>query len=192
LRPGHEEVLAWTRSQQAAYLITLWNEIQRAIEESRESWASHLRKSAPDEDLDPAFFGPHTLLATDQGVRGVLQVSNDVSFVLVHELHFPEWREPRLGDAEVLEEIEQALRSISKHRRLVDFLRRLARSLTRFDWRTSGAPGLPEEVRLRQAAYRGSGGYRELRIGLTRVLSKSEDTLISNAALDVGARLGFS
>ena len=77
------DVLSWTRTQQAAYLIELWSSLERAIKESKEEWPEYLREVAlrleEPSDPDPAFAGRFSMLATDQGVRGFLQVCNDVS-----------------------------------------------------------------------------------------------------------------
>ena len=79
------DVLRWNRAQQAAYLIELWSKLEKAIRSSDEEWAEHLRKETPAQDqppeLDPAFTGRFSMLATDQGVRGFLQVCNDISYV---------------------------------------------------------------------------------------------------------------
>ena len=90
LSDTHIHVLPWSRAQQAAYLIFLWSELERAIKETDAPWAEYVRVQTKagqldligDDDQDAAFAGKFSLLATDQGVRGFLQVSNDLSFVL--------------------------------------------------------------------------------------------------------------
>ena len=78
------DVLRWTRAQQAAYLIALWSELENAIRTSNEEWAEQLRNVTSHEESmsrdDPAFAGRYSMLATDQGVRGFLQVCNDMSY----------------------------------------------------------------------------------------------------------------
>lgn len=61
----------------------------------------------------------------------------------------------------------------------------------RFEWRTSRTPGLPEEARLRQAAYRGSGGYKELRRQLLFALEKSKDMTVAQPAAEALDSLGY-
>ena len=84
------EVLGWSRAQQAAFLIFAWREFAREVGSSQYSWAEDLRslQKVEDDDTDrldglkagddPAFFGGHSIIATDQGVRGFLQVINDL------------------------------------------------------------------------------------------------------------------
>ena len=88
------DVLLWNRAQQAAYLFTLWANLARAIEASDAEWARQLRERTPvDDDAssghDPAFAGRYSMLATDQGVRGFLQVCNDISYDLRREIPSP-------------------------------------------------------------------------------------------------------
>ena len=92
-----DEVLGWRRAQQAAFLILAWQKLQDAVENSKENWAKALRASYPrkggylDSREDAAFYGPHTLIATDQGVRAYLHVLNDLSYLQASKLKLDEW-----------------------------------------------------------------------------------------------------
>lgn len=75
-----EAVLPWTRSQQAAFLIYAWIAFRDAISEADAPWTEALRDEEPEAEIggDAAFEGSHTLPNTDQGVRALLAVTNDL------------------------------------------------------------------------------------------------------------------
>ena len=52
------------------------------------------------------------------------------------------------------------------------FLSELGKVLATYDWRASSAPHLSDDERLRKAAFRGSGGYKELRREVLTHLAK--------------------
>lgn len=190
--PTTRAVLPWSRAQQAAFLIAAWNELRKAIRNSEQSWAQALRgRRGVRDDTDPAFSGPHSLIATDQGVRGFLQVVNDVCFERSGGLRLANWRVGLEEEATDEEAVTQALISLQGMVSISGFLERVGATLTKFDWRTSAAPGLTEAQRRIQMTYRGSGGYRELRRQLLFVLSNSPDPEVNGAASRVYTRLGF-
>src|SRR3546814_15464246 len=57
----------------------------------------------------------------------------------------------------------------------------LAILLSTYDWRTSTGEGLTEDERVRKLAFRGSGGYKELRRQLLNVLSEAEGAVGQSA-----------
>ena len=184
------QLLPWTRVQQAAYLIVMWQCIRDQVTRSKEDWAESLLTHAKErEDL---FEGPYTLLATDQGVRAVLQVTNDMSFVLSSKLKLGSWRDDTAGDAPREEDVNIAMRSLKTQLgAVVDFFNSVGRALAPFDWRVSSTPGLDSQTRLRQAAYRGSGGYKELRVQLLKIMVERGSTRIASAANEVADTLGY-
>jgi hypothetical protein len=163
-------VLPWTREQQAAFLIFLWQEVQSAVEEADTDWANYLRDLEQERTGlipegngdDAAFAGRYTLLNADQGVRGVLHVSNDLCFLAASRLRLGDWCDARTSESSDEEEVTLQLKELADQPAAA-FLTELAEALASFDWRTYGTPRIPEEVRLRAAAYRGSSGYKELR-----------------------------
>ncbi len=190
-----DEVLDWSREQQAAFLVLYWQEIERTVKESKEPWAKHLRKVAEtvaskqkkdasvakEEKENAPFAGRFTLLNTDQGVRGALYVANDCCYVGAEELDLEGWR--ALGATEKSDEAEVTvqLKALRKQK-VASVLREIAEALATFDWRTSATPDLPEEDRLRSAAFRGSSGYRELRIQLLKHVESSGAATASRLA----------
>lgn len=189
----NDEALPWTRAQQAAFLIHVGQKLQASIRACKESWAKTLRaaknQAMLDAEQDLAFTGPHTLLSTDQGIRGVLYVTNDLCFVRTKELELENWIVD--GSTSASEEgVTKALKSLKQQRKVKEFLSDIADSLAKYDWRTSSAPGLTEDEQIRKAALRGSGGYKELRRQLLKHLSNVKGS-VGKAAEEVLDVLGY-
>src|SRR5690606_15835017 len=96
---GSDRVLRWTRAQQAAFLLKMWQVVADEAANSKSAWAVSCRTThrsdASDSlfgktSLDPAFAGRYTLLATDQGVRAISYVFNAMSQVRYSELALEE------------------------------------------------------------------------------------------------------
>ena len=197
LRDNNERLLPWSRSQQAGYLIFLWLELEKAIAETDSEWAKDLRQhvdprqpTVPDSK-DAAFAGEYSLLSTDQGVRGFLQVSNDVSFDLVDEIGIASWLLPREGAATEIEDVRSVVEELRSDPESSDFASRLCSEVAKFDWRTQATPRLSEDVRTRQALYRSGTGYREVRRQLLLHLEHQDDSLIRTSATRLIDALNF-
>lgn len=190
----HEEVLAWSRAQQAAFLIYMGRCVKEAVEDCKERWAKNLRELGTQNKSgkaveDAAFSGPYSLLSTDQGIRGLLSVSNDICYVRAKEFKLQEWVSETGAGASDEEAVRAALSSI-KTQPIANFLKQIAEGLSNYDWRTSSVPDLSEAERIRKAALRGSGGYRELRQDLLKQLAK-EGRAVGKAAKEVLIALGY-
>jgi len=70
------------------------------------------------------------------------------------------------------------------------FIKGIADGLASYDWRTSSTPGLDNDERMRQAIFRGSSGYKEIRAQLLKHLSDHEDR-VGQAAKIVMIALGY-
>lgn len=190
----HKEVLPWSRAQQAAVLIYMGQCVKSAIQDSKDDWAKVLRAARSNGDggkrEDPAFYGHQTLLATDQGIRGLLYVTNDSCYVRSDELKLENWTDG--GEAGAADEaaVDQAMKSLRKQP-VATFLEEIAQGLAKYDWRTSSAPQLSEHERIRKAALRGSGGYRELREDLLKRLA-NEGKTVGKAARQIMSALGYA
>ncbi len=187
---GNDKItIPWNRSQQAAFLICLWNEVQKAVEKSKRKWATDLRDFKKQDykkkiEGDPAFTGPNTLLNNDQGLSVVLNVTNDLIFFRKDELKLQDWK----LDAEV--DTPTALSDLqSKHRHIYSFISQVARALASFDWRSSGAVGLSEKDRTLKLSFRGGSGYREFRRQLLKHLFDAKE--IGSVAKSIYKTLGF-
>jgi hypothetical protein len=194
-RASNDPVLPWTRSMQAAFLIFCGALLRTAVEKTKAPWAVFLRDAEGNklfgDEVDAAFYGRYSLLTTDQGIRGILHVFNDVCFVEAASLELSDWTEDDVfGSAKLRktaatddDAVTAALESL-KDTVAASFLKKIATSLAGYDWRTSSAPGLSDAVRLRQAVFRGSSGYKEIRVQLLKQL-ETDGGVVGKAAASV-------
>jgi hypothetical protein len=179
LREGGE-VLGWSRAQQAAFLIYSWQKLHNAVHGVAKPWATELREDAKKQgfsvtkDNDPAFYGNYSLIVTDQGVRGFLHIINDLCFVMAPNLKLDRWQLDKKSSASDAGAVSLALKSVTKEP-LATFLESIAAGLATFDWRTSAAPNISEELRRQKLVFRGSSGYKELRSQLLQHLGARRD-----------------
>ena len=193
-RSAHETFLPWNRAMQAAFLITAWKRMQDEVAKSKAEWAEKLRaidEPALFESPDDAFYGKYSLITTDQGVRGFLTVINDLCSISQDNLALTDWRwesVERTSRKEVTATDEQAVSAAITsldNEPVAKFLSQIGRTLATFDWRTSSAPDLTPAKRRDQGVFRGSSGYKELRIQLLDHLVKSGPQPVSQAASTV-------
>lgn len=164
-----EGPLSWTRAQQAAFLIVLWQELAGSVVNSGEPWARALREDTsrphllPDQ-IQPEFSGPRTMLNQEQGVRGILSAANELFFRLaqLNRTDFDWNTDAPAGGDTTIEDVTIAVENLKKHPIAV-LLHEFAQSVAQFDWRSADGPDLNEEQRLLKRAFRGSGGYVALR-----------------------------
>lgn len=145
------------------------------IHETTATWAKQLRALSRDQTQasgdDAAFYGPFTLIVTDQGVRGYLHVLNDLCFVRAPHLDLRSWRMNTAAAASDAMAVTDAIKSLRKHA-VASFLQDIAEGLATFDWRTSAAPGISDDERRKKLVFRGSSGYKELRAQLLEHLKE--------------------
>jgi hypothetical protein len=143
--------------------------VRDAVKSCKDDWAQALRQDAQpglfEEERDLAFAGPYTLLETDQGIRGILHVTNDLCYFRARELDLESWSTRSDVAASDVEGVTEALTSLRRHS-VGKFIGGLAGCLATYDWRTSSHPSLTPQAKTSKAAFRGSGGYRELRRAL--------------------------
>jgi hypothetical protein len=172
--------------------------LREAVAKTKEHWASSLRDleqpSLLDDEKDLAFYGKYSLLGTDQGIRGFLAVFNDLSVEASEELSLGDWTDEavfgkkKTGSAAATDDDAVSIALASLHKQdFGKFLEKVASGLSKFDWRTSSTPGLSDAVRLRQGVFRGSSGYKELRIQLLKQLSEAGGKIgtVSDAVLKI-------
>jgi hypothetical protein len=188
----HREALPWSRAEQAAFLIYVWRSVEHAVAAYEGGWAASLRHGAEggQPQSDQAFAGPHTLLSTDQGVRGVLYVTNDLCYVQCDQLDLVGWGSGEDLGASEPAAVSRALDSLAEEPLIRGFLEGMAYGLAKYDWRTASAPGLSDEEKTAKLAFRGSGGYKELRRQLLDQLSR-EPGGVGEAAVVVQSALGL-
>ena len=190
----HETVLPWTRPEQAAFIILFGNLLYEEVSHMKEPWMAALRAQTVSENWadsdDLAFFGPNNLLNSDPGIRVLLQTANDFCFMNADFLELHLWGGSHYDAASDLEEMDNSLVSLGERTSIAGHLRDLSTHLAAYDWRSSRAPGLTDQERTNKAAFRGSGGYRELRRDVLRQLATSEG-IIAASANQIMAILGY-
>jgi DGQHR domain-containing protein len=174
----------WNRAEQAALLIFLGDSLRNSIKGVSAPWAKALRlqerPSGLGPTLDLAFYGPNSLLNQDQGIRGFLYIANDLLYANADAIQLTEWGGTGANGADE-KTVTDALRSLEKQSALKAFVDGLTKALAAYDWRASDAPGLtPDESKLK-SVFRGSGGYRELRLELLRHLESRGDKFSETA-----------
>ncbi|WP_417556464.1 DGQHR domain-containing protein [Microbacterium sp.] len=184
-------VLPWNRSQQSAFLIAAWSYVKDAIKETDAEWAEALREGRLDLAPDPAFEGPTTLPNTDQGVRAILAVFNDLCFVQADTLELKSWPANDFSEGTSEIGIRESLQALRKRSEIDGFLRAVARGLATYDWRTYGSDTLTAVEKSAKARFRGSTGYRELREDVLRHLASSAEQNVSDSAREVINQLGW-
>ena len=169
----------WNRAEQAALLIFLGESLRNSIKGMSDDWAKALREQQRPAGLPPtfdlAFYGLNSLLNQDQGIRGFLYAANDLLYVHAEELRLADWGSGGANDTDE-KAITEALHSLEKASHLRKFVDALTKALSTYDWRASDAPGLSSNESKLKSVFRGSGGYRELRLEILRHLeSKGKD-----------------
>jgi hypothetical protein len=193
-------LLPWNRAMQAAFLIFAGDALKESVKRSRAKWASHLRAVDSNELFekdDPAFYGDHSLISTDQGIRGFLFVVNDLCFLHSRQLELEGWRweevhaEIRDKQTAATDEVavEAAIKSFAKTE-AATFIENITNAIASFDWRTSSTPDLSNEERMQQSVYRGSSGYKEMRRRLLSHLCRQKGK-VCQVAEAVTKALGY-
>ena len=181
-RGADEPVLGWNRAQQSAFIILLWQEIQAAIEASGASWIGAITVDEGESDQSQAAFaGRYSLLNTDQGVRGVLHLANDLCWLQADVLGLADIESEEADDGTAEGPITSAI-EVFRTEDAGAFLGELGRALAGYDWRTSADPALTDVESSSKARFRGGTGYRELRRDLLKHVAKQDDRVGRTAA----------
>ncbi|MGE6220701.1 DGQHR domain-containing protein [Nubsella zeaxanthinifaciens] len=188
-------VLPWNRPQQAAFLIFIWNSITKALKQSSVDWAEKIRSLSGiqfEEGVDSAFMSRFALLSTDQGVRGVFHIYNDLCYLNASNLGLFDirWDDELKEDFIDNKDVDKALRQFDSLK-IRTFIDKISNEIIKFNWSTSATPTLDEATRKNQMLFKGSGGYKELRHQLLILLEASDDIEIKNLATNVLNILGY-
>lgn len=177
-------ILPWTRAQQAAFLIYSWSQLSKAIQK--------VRKQEEDQGF-PILNIDHrdTMLNSDMGVRGFLYLLNDLCYLRSEELDLRNWIFDHQDFSTTHEEISEAIKSIVDAP-VGSFVHELAIPLALFDWRASKAEGLDQAEQQAKARFRGSTGYRELRIELLNYMANEAEGDIADTAEEIIDTLGYA
>ncbi len=167
--------LNWNRLQQTSLIVELWTLLATQI-------AARRLEGAVSRGED--FFSPDgqpSLVPTDQGIRCVMQVSNDLLRSIANSLEFFDWEFGFAEEAFEAADVRACLDSL-RQLELHAILDNLAEVLSRFDWRTLKAAGLTDTQRDLKSAYRGSGGYALLRRHVLEHIATDSNTRLANEA----------
>jgi DGQHR domain-containing protein len=193
---GEQDVIQWDKETQAAYLIFIWKAINSAIIKSKAEWIIDLKSKEIDDakiangSLHIGFYHPKSFFTTDQGIRPILLIFNDMSFIANGILGLNKFYVDIDYEKYSVEEIIGIIVSQFKDNQIInEFVNGIAAEIVnKFDWRTPSAfdPNNREQDLQRQFQnqFRGSGGYREMRIQLLRILAVS-DLKINNDAVEI-------
>ena len=179
-----EGPLNWSRPQQAAFLIFIWQKLREAVKNKIEGWPEKLRSFDQDQEniffeheYDLAFLGSKTLLNQEQGVRGVCLVCNDILYLEAVHLGLNDWQVADIDAGETRHsDIDRCLAELDKQP-FANVISAAVMSLADFDWRSSDAPDLAPEEALKKSGFRGTGGYGRVRQDLLIFLSKQDTPL---------------
>ncbi len=194
------QVLNWNRSQQAGFLILLWDVIRVELDsflddedslKDEPKWAKQIRELEPNHPKDehPAFRSKLSFLSSDQGVRGISLFANDFFFVLARQadwdLNELVWDDD-LDDKTIRpESIDKAI-NLFKNNRLYSVMQSFAKEAVKADWRTPSAIADSDTaVRLIQSTYKGSSGYKEVWRLLIGVFLESRDNLLKQVTSEI-------
>jgi DGQHR domain-containing protein len=195
--------LVWERTQQAAFLIFVWQLMESSVTSCKSDWSVMIRKAAKElstdepknDKWDPAFSSGWSLIATDQGVRGFLHIVNDMTYIESASLNL---NGVGIDDQKITEgsidpnAINAYIKKFKVSSKLNSYLSNICDELVQFDWRSSSVPGLSEAKRRDQMVYKGSGGYKEIRSQLLQKLAASSNKQIKSAAATIQKELGYA
>lgn len=210
IHEGEQDVIQWDKETQASFLILIWWNINKEIAQSKVEWVIDL-KSRVDTfendsyNLSKPFIHPYSFFTTDQGIRPVLYIFNDMCFEANDFLGLNRFFVDLDYESHTTSEIITLIYDEFKKNSIINgFVSLIAKEIiNKFDWRTPSAfdQKIPEqdEKRQHQNQFRGSGGYREMRIQLLRILSSSTEIMtndetsiqISDIAYIIQSKLGL-
>lgn len=186
---ANNDVLPWTRTQQAAFLIILWQEVAKSVSESKSEWAEALRNEDRQlkvyEDIkewDLAFTSKNSFLSRDQGVRGISLFANDFFYMAagyndlpLDEFDFDEEDEKSITISALNTTIEHFKKERSG---LFELVKNFGECASKVDWRTPSANFNDSKTRDYQMRYKGSSGYSELWKSMLEVFMQSDNKLV--------------
>ena len=193
---GARYVIRWNRPEQAAFLIFCWTAVRDAVESTRADWkeklGSGMNTSGP-ELARQAFAGHYTLLATDQGFRAISFGFNALSQIVFDKVGLTEIEGVDEESEPTEESVLKSLKQFEANKVVSHFVRSVANAIIGgVDWRTSAAPKISSDDKMKQAQYRGSSGYKELNKATLKAANNSSDATVRGAAEKALDMLGWA
>lgn len=177
------DVLIWNRTQQAAFIILIWDCIKTALLNAHDlHWVNKLQEEGHNEN-NQAFEGKNTFLNRDQGVRPIMTFANDFFFTVMEYGYIN--LNNFLWDDEIDEKsidntsIDIALYKFREDKILCKYIELFAKNVIKIDWRTPSAYFNDDTERKRQLIYKGSGGYAEFYKELKSTFEQSNEPLLT-------------
>ncbi|AHB11147.1 DGQHR domain-containing protein [Zymomonas mobilis] len=173
--------LEWSRSQQAAFIIQIWDDIKKEIENNKEEeWINKYKDSGKDPFSDKTSW-----LNQDQGVRAVLMVTNNLFYKNSSEWNLDNWFIGQDASNNTSEEnVNYALKNLNEQS-FRNYLKSLAQGIINFDWRSLKGPGVDEkseEFKAEKRSYRGSGGYIALGHKILKMIADDQNSNLRSYA----------
>ena len=197
IHEGEQDVIQWDKETQVSYLILIWWSINREIAQSKAEWVVDLKSKSDNTEilnLSIPFTHSNSFFTTDQGIRPVLHIFNDMSFEAHDLLGLHTFYSDIDYDKHTTQEVVKLIYEDFKNNKIIsEFISKIAEEIIdKFDWRTPSAfdPKVPEEdaKRQHQNQFRGSGGYKEMRVQLLRILAASEGSVMANNGASIQIR----
>lgn len=185
--PDGKTVLPWPRMQQAMFIMFLGLRLKKGIQECPDvNWVRALTDGELQGVGCPAFESQYSLLNTDQGVRGVLDVTNAIlcaAYSTLKDEYFA-ISEDSVPDSVELSSFVSQLTTVAP--RMCGMIDSFSNVVAQYDWRTYEAPfgndSASVAVKKIRAGFRGSGGYKLIRDDLLDFISSNvEDGILKTA-----------
>lgn len=185
--PEGRTVIPWSRMYQAMFLMYLGRELREAIKECvGEPWVRFLTDGELADVGNVAFESSQALLNADQGVRGLLDVTNAILCVAYLELknEYMAINDDAVSDDVNFSQYVEQINRVAP--RMCELVKEFSKVVAKYDWRSYEAPfgtdAASEAVKNMRAGFRGSGGYKLIRDDLLRFISSnSPEGLLKSA-----------
>ncbi len=165
----NETVLPWGKEEQVALILLYGNKILEKCSKSNHKWIKEINNYEDLKNRTPAFYGKTSLLNHDQGIRALFYILNDFLFTLYDELELENtFLASQSGNSYQI--ISNNIAQLRNKKPIDNFLNNLCDALVKFDWRSYSNNDLNADQKTQKAGYRGSGGYKVLRIDLLRFI----------------------
>lgn len=175
----NDQVIDWNRAQQAAFIILLWQQIELAAKNCKMEWANKLRLGSIEEENAP-FTSKNSMLARDQGVRGISMFANDFFYQAANS---SEWDFNKFIWEEELDEsllsdysLTVALELFRDDKKFIKLIKDFSGELMEFDWRTTSADFESDDERNNQMRFKGGSGYSEITDDLSKIFRRSSSS----------------
>jgi len=179
-----------------------WKQIRQFVTKSRADWAKALlggyekdfKNYSESQRRELLFSGPDTQLAADQGVRGYMNILNDLLFIGNEnkKLDLDQWDWVRKTKQDDNVAVSEAFRQFEMQcKESMKYVGAIAETLADFDWRLPSALGPSDPAYAVQAMYRGSSGYREIRRRMLEFIKEQAREPLSGFAQQVLEKLGY-